>query len=166
MDRDPIRRIALLYAKGERLVPVPLRIDEPGNPPYATVVGRTGESIVQAAVHSRWSEAVLRKLGPSRFAAHACLIEAAAEPPSLGGYGVILDVSRPERGPRLLFRASSYRREDVVSLSEAIRRVRQRADGLGLVLPQPGRWGTALEAYLAETRLQREYDAQPRAKAA
>ena len=54
----------------------------------------------------------------------------------------------------------------LVSLSEAIRRVRQRADGLGLVLPQPGRWGTALEAYLAETRLQREYDAQPRAKAA
>ena len=54
----------------------------------------------------------------------------------------------------------------LVSLSEAIRRVRQRADGLGLVLPQPGQWGTALEAYLAEIRLQWEYDAQPRAKAA
>ena len=54
----------------------------------------------------------------------------------------------------------------LVSLSEAIRRVRQRANGLGLVLPELGQWGAALEAYLAETRLQREYDAQPRAKAA
>ena len=54
----------------------------------------------------------------------------------------------------------------LVSLSEAIRRVRQRADGLGLVLPEPGQWGAALEAYLAEVKLQREYDAQPRAKAA
>ena len=54
----------------------------------------------------------------------------------------------------------------LVSLSEAIRRVRQRANGLGLMLPEPGQWGTALEAYLVETRLQREYDAQPRAKAA
>ena len=54
----------------------------------------------------------------------------------------------------------------LVSLSEAIRRVRQRADGLGLVLPEPGQWGAALEAYLAEAKLQREYDAQPRAKAA
>ena len=54
----------------------------------------------------------------------------------------------------------------LVSLSEAIRRVRQRADGLGLVLPEPCQWGAALEAYLAEVKLQREYDAQPRAKAA
>jgi len=51
-------------------------------------------------------------------------------------------------------------------VSEAIRRVRQRADGLGLVLPQPGHWGAALEAFLADTKLQREYAAQPRAKAA
>ena len=54
----------------------------------------------------------------------------------------------------------------LVSLSEAIRLVRQRADGLGLVLPELGQWGAALEAYLAETKGQREYDAQPRAKAA
>jgi hypothetical protein len=54
----------------------------------------------------------------------------------------------------------------LVSLSEAIWRVRQRADGLGLVLPEPGQWGTALEAYLAENNGQRAYDAQPRAKAA
>src|SRR3954464_3568167 len=54
----------------------------------------------------------------------------------------------------------------LVSLSEAIRRVRQRADGLGLVLPQPGHWGTALEAYLADTKLQQEYATKPRAKAA
>ena len=54
----------------------------------------------------------------------------------------------------------------LVSLSEAIRRVRQRANGLSLVLPQPGQWGAALEAHLAETTLQRAYDAQPQAKAA
>ena len=54
----------------------------------------------------------------------------------------------------------------LVSLSEAVRRVRQRADGLGLMLPQPGQWSTALEAYLAETKVQREYEAPPRAKAA
>jgi len=46
----------------------------------------------------------------------------------------------------------------LVSLSEAIRLVRQRAGELGLVLPELGQWGTALEAYLAGTRprLQRE----------
>ena len=54
----------------------------------------------------------------------------------------------------------------LVSLSEAIRRVRQRANGLGFMLPELGQWGAALEAYLAETRLQRAHDAQPRAKAA
>jgi hypothetical protein len=54
----------------------------------------------------------------------------------------------------------------LVSLSEAIRRVRQRASELGLVLPEPGQWGGALEAYLAETQGQRAYEAQPRAKAA
>ena len=54
----------------------------------------------------------------------------------------------------------------LVSLSEAIRRVRQRADGLGLMLPHPGQWGTALEAYLAQNKGQRAYGAQPRAKAA
>src|SRR5215218_495407 len=48
----------------------------------------------------------------------------------------------------------------LVSLSEAIRRVRQRADGLGLMLPQLGQWGSALEAYLDETKVQRAYDAQ------
>src|SRR5215210_5365557 len=35
----------------------------------------------------------------------------------------------------------------LVSLSEVIRRVRQRAGGLGLLLPEPGHWGTALETY-------------------
>ena len=54
----------------------------------------------------------------------------------------------------------------LVSLSEAIRRVRQRASELGLVLPEPGQWGGALEAYLAEPQGQRAYEAQPRAKAA
>ena len=54
----------------------------------------------------------------------------------------------------------------LVSLSEAVRRVRQRANGLGLVLPHPGQWGTALEGYLAETKVRREYEAPPRAKAA
>jgi hypothetical protein len=46
----------------------------------------------------------------------------------------------------------------LVSLSEAIRLVRRRAHGLGLVLPEPGQWGAALEAYLAglKARLQRE----------
>src|SRR5215212_7042370 len=37
----------------------------------------------------------------------------------------------------------------LVSLSEAIRLVRQRADGLGLGLPDSGQWGAALEAYAA-----------------
>ena len=54
----------------------------------------------------------------------------------------------------------------LVSLSEAIRLVRRRAQGLGLVLPEPGQWGAALEAYLAETKVRRAYEAQPRAKAA
>jgi hypothetical protein len=54
----------------------------------------------------------------------------------------------------------------LVSLSEAIRLVRRRANGLGLVLPHPGQWGTALEAYLAETKMRRGYEAPPRAKAA
>src|SRR4051794_40763960 len=40
----------------------------------------------------------------------------------------------------------------LVSLSEAIRRVRERAEGLGLVLPEPGQSSAALEAYLAETK--------------
>ncbi len=54
----------------------------------------------------------------------------------------------------------------LVSLSEAIRLVRQRTQGLGLVLPEPGQWGAALEAYLAETKVRRAYEAPPRAKAA
>ena len=54
----------------------------------------------------------------------------------------------------------------LVSLSEAIRLVRQRADGLGLVLPELGQWGAALEAYLAETKVRREREARPWAKAA
>jgi hypothetical protein len=54
----------------------------------------------------------------------------------------------------------------LVSLSEAIRLVRRRANGLGLVLPEPGQWGATLEAYLDEIKVQRAYEAQPRAKAA
>jgi hypothetical protein len=54
----------------------------------------------------------------------------------------------------------------LVSLSEAIRLVRQRANGLGLVLPGPGQWGTALEAYLAETRPRLQREALPWAEAA
>src|SRR5215210_4068635 len=40
----------------------------------------------------------------------------------------------------------------LVSLSEAIRLVRERAEGLSLGLPEPGHWGAALDAYLAETK--------------
>ena len=54
----------------------------------------------------------------------------------------------------------------LVSLSEAIRRVRQRAEGLGLVLPQPGQWGAALDAYLAETKARLAHEASPWAEAA
>ena len=54
----------------------------------------------------------------------------------------------------------------LVSLSEAIRLVRQRANGLGLVLPEPGQWGTALEAYLAETKARLQRKALPWAEAA
>jgi hypothetical protein len=54
----------------------------------------------------------------------------------------------------------------LVSLSEAIRLVRQRAKGLGLMLPEPGQWGAALEAYLAETKARREREALPWAEAA
>ena len=54
----------------------------------------------------------------------------------------------------------------LVSLSEAIRVVRQRANGLGLVLPEPGQWGTALEAYLAGTRARLQPEALPWAEAA
>ncbi len=54
----------------------------------------------------------------------------------------------------------------LVSLSEAIRVVRQRAYGLGLVLPEPGQWGAALEAYLTETKARREHEAWPWAEAA
>src|SRR3954462_59002 len=49
----------------------------------------------------------------------------------------------------------------LVSLSEAIRLVRQRAEGLGLGLPDSGQWGAALEAYLAETKAWRAHEASP-----
>ena len=48
----------------------------------------------------------------------------------------------------------------------AIRLVRERAEGLSLGLPEPGQWGATLEAYLAETKVRRAYEAPPRAKAA
>src|SRR5215208_4057769 len=54
----------------------------------------------------------------------------------------------------------------LVSLSEAIRLVRQRANRLGLVLPEPGQWGAALEAYLAGIRPRLEREALPWAEAA
>ena len=54
----------------------------------------------------------------------------------------------------------------LVSLSEAIRLVRQRASGLGLVLPEPGQWGAALETYLNETKARLEREALPWAEAA
>ena len=54
----------------------------------------------------------------------------------------------------------------LVSLSEAIRRVRQRAEELGLVLPQPGQWGAALDAYLTETTARLAHEAAPWAEAA
>src|SRR3954454_17051037 len=54
----------------------------------------------------------------------------------------------------------------LVSLSEAIRLVRQRAEGLGLVLPEPGQWGAALDAYLTETTARLAHDAAPWAEAA
>ena len=51
----------------------------------------------------------------------------------------LTDLPIPHEGQRVF----------LVSLSEAIRLVRRRAQGLGLVLPEPGQWGAALEAYLA-----------------
>jgi hypothetical protein len=54
----------------------------------------------------------------------------------------------------------------LVSLSEAIRLVRQRAGELGLVLPQPGQWGAALDAYLTETKARLAHEASPWAEAA
>src|SRR5215218_869932 len=54
----------------------------------------------------------------------------------------------------------------LVSLSEAIRLVRQRADGLGRVLPELGQWGAALDAYLAEAKARQEREALPWAEAA
>src|SRR3954467_3873924 len=43
----------------------------------------------------------------------------------------------------------------LVSLSEAIRLVRRRANRLGLALPEPGQWSATLEAYLDQTKVQR-----------
>ncbi len=54
----------------------------------------------------------------------------------------------------------------LVSLSEAIRLVWQRANGLGLVLPEPGQWGAALEAYLARPKARLQHEAWPWAEAA
>src|SRR4051794_29524515 len=54
----------------------------------------------------------------------------------------------------------------LVSLSEAIRLVRQRAEEFGLVLPQPGQWGAALDAYLTETTARLAHEAAPWAEAA
>ena len=54
----------------------------------------------------------------------------------------------------------------LVSLSEAIRLVRQRAERLGLVLPEPGQWGAALDAYLTETKARLAHEASPWAEAA
>src|SRR3954462_4117632 len=54
----------------------------------------------------------------------------------------------------------------LVSLSEAIRLVRQRAEELGLVLPQPGQWGAALDAYLTETTARLAPEASAWAEAA
>ncbi|MFL5191494.1 MAG: hypothetical protein ACJ8CG_00600 [Microvirga sp.] len=48
----------------------------------------------------------------------------------------------------------------------SIRLVRRRAQGLGLVLPEPGQWGAALEAYFAEIKVRRERAAWPWAEAA
>ena len=76
--------------------------------------------------------------------------------PRSAAVGRLTELPIPRAGQRVF----------LVSLSEAIRRVRQRANGLGLLLPRPGQWGTALEAYLAESKRPWESDAQPRAKAA
>src|SRR4051812_32868575 len=54
----------------------------------------------------------------------------------------------------------------LVSLSEAIRLVRQRAGELGLVVPQPGQWGAALHAYLPETKARLAHEASPWGEAA
>jgi hypothetical protein len=68
----------------------------------------------------------------------------------------LTDLPSPHEGQRVF----------LVSLSEAIRLVRRRAQGLGLVLPEPGQWGAALEAYLAEIKVRRERAAWPWAEAA
>src|SRR3954451_12473802 len=54
----------------------------------------------------------------------------------------------------------------LVSLSEAIRLVRQRAEEFGLVLPEPGQWGPSLNAYLTETTARLALEASPWAEAA
>ena len=66
------------------------------------------------------------------------------------------ELARPDQAERVF----------LVSLSEAIRLVRQRANGLGLVLPEPGQWGAALEAYLAGLKARREREAWSWAEAA
>ena len=76
--------------------------------------------------------------------------------PLSASVGRLVDLPIPHEGQRVF----------LVSLSEAIRLVRQRAQGLGLVLPEPGQWGAALEAYLAEIKVRREREALPWAEAA
>ena len=76
-----------------------------------------------------------------------------------------LDLLRVERLTELPI-PHEAQRVFLVSLSEAIRLVRRRAQGLGLVLPEPGQWGAALEAYLAEIKVRRERAAWPWAEAA
>jgi hypothetical protein len=76
--------------------------------------------------------------------------------PLSASVGRLVDLPIPHEGQRVF----------LVSLSEAIRLVRQRAQGLGFVLPEPGQWGAALEGYLAEIKVRRERAAWPWAEAA
>ena len=76
--------------------------------------------------------------------------------PRSASVGRLAELARPDQAQPVF----------LVSLSEAIRLVRQRADEFGLVLPEPGQWGAALDAYLTETTARLAHEASPWAEAA
>src|SRR3954453_5954090 len=85
---------------------------------------------------------------------------AVTDEPRSASVGRWAELARPDRAQPVF----------LVSLSEAIRLVRQRSEELGLVLPQPGQWGAALDAYLTETKAETKarlaHEASPWAEAA
>jgi len=120
LDNIAVSRIALLYADGLRLQYVPLRMHESGNPKCVDFIRIAGEKMALARVHSRRSEAVLRKMKGKAFAAHACLQDATADPYSATECNTILDLRYGALAPQLLFRAGLYRREQIEELAGAL----------------------------------------------